>query len=184
METVKLTLDTFWQQYAGTPFELIQGELAQMEPTGVEHGAVTRRVGAKLGDFVDANVLGEVVGGEVGFRLSEDTLRAADCAFISREKMDSLVEPAQYAPFAPDLAIEVVSPHDSAIDIQTKVTQYLAAGSRLVWVIYPSLQSVIDYHPDHTNITYTIDATLSGGDVLPGLALAVKDLFGPWKSTP
>lgn len=177
METRVLSIDDFWTGYQGQPFELIDGDVVEMPPTGIEHGAVTRRVGARLGDFVDARQLGEVVGGEVGFRLDDTTLRAADCAFISREKMARLTNPEKYAPFAPDLAVEVVSPNDAAQDIQAKVEQYLAAGTALVWIIYPSLRRVIVHTPDGHSTSYNESDTLDGGSVLPGLALPVASLF-------
>ena len=36
-------------------------------------------------------------------------------------------------PFAPDIAVEVLSPSETALDANRKVLEYLAAGSREVW---------------------------------------------------
>ena len=85
-----------------------------------------------------------------GFKLSTYTLLGPDCAYITRDKVESLTEPEKYIPFAPDLAVEVVSPNDKAHEIRDKVTLYRAAGTRIVWVIYPSLRKVDVYLPDGT----------------------------------
>jgi len=146
-------------------------------PTGFSHGLVTSRVGTLLGAFVDARGLGEVVSAGTGFWLAPDTLRGPDCAYISIEKMNSLTEAERYAPFAPDLAVEVVSPGDTASDIRDKVDLYRAAGTRLVWLIYPALRKVDVYLPDGTAREVDAEGTLDGGDVLPGLQIAVKDVF-------
>jgi len=172
-----MTVDEFWQEYAGKPYELVRGEVIEVTPTGLSHGAVTRRIGALLGAFVDAHKLGEVLGAETGFWLGEHTLRGADCAFISAEKMRSVQDPDKFAPFAPDLAVEVVSPTDNAPDIRDKVDLYRTAGTRLVWVVYPSLRKVDVYVPGGTSHQVSEDGVLDGGDVLPGLQINVADLF-------
>jgi Uma2 family endonuclease len=175
-----MTVEEFWAQYAGQRFELVNGRVAEMPPTGLSHGAVTSRVAALLRAFVDSqDIGGEVLGAETGFWLDPHTMRAADCAYISREKIASITEPDKYAPFAPDLAVEVVSPGDTAFDIRDKVDQYRTAGTRLIWVIYPSLRKVDVYQPDGTSYEVKADRTLDGGDVLPGLHIHVKDLFPP-----
>jgi Uma2 family endonuclease len=172
-----MTVEEFWAVYAGQPYELVGGRIVEVTPAGFSHGTITRRVGALLGAFVDAHGLGEVVGAETGFWINEHTLRAPDCAFVCQEKLVSITEADKYAPFAPDLAVEVVSPGDNASDIRDKVSQYRTAGTRLIWVIYPSIRKVDVYLPDGTS--YEAGSMLDGGDVLSGLQLAVADLFPP-----
>ncbi len=38
-------------------------------------------------------------------------------------------------PFAPDIAVEVLSPSEIAFDVSRKVLQYLVGGSQEVWVL-------------------------------------------------
>ena len=176
-----MTVEEFWERYADQPYELIEGEVFAMPPTGLSHGFVSRRVVSQLGDFADQHQLGDVVGAETGFQLSETTVRAADAAFISNEKLATVTDPEKFAPFAPDLAVEIVSPNESAYEIRQKVRAYLEAGTALVWVIYPDSREVIVHYPDGTAKTASEDGTLDGGDVLPGLAIRVADLFPPTK---
>lgn len=176
---VILSAKAFYEQYAGKPYELVRGQVIEMPPTGLLHGGTERRVTAILGAFVDEHQLGEVVRAETGFWLSPDTMRAADCAFIGREKMAQITEPQKFAPFAPDLAVEIVSPSDTARDIRDKVDLYLAAGTEMVWVIYPDLRKVDVYLPDQSAYTVDEDGILGGGDVLAGLKIEVGKLFPP-----
>ena len=78
----------------------------------------------------------------------------------------------------PDLAVEVISPHDLAVEVLEKVDDYFRAGVRLVWVMYPRHRRVF-VHTTPKSIT-VLDAsdTLDGGDVLPGFQIHLTDLFG------
>jgi Uma2 family endonuclease len=172
-----MTVEEFWAQYAGQPYELVEGRVEEVTPTGYLHGSVTSRTLAHLIGFVEQHGLGDVVGAETGFHLSATVMRAADAAFIGNEKLARITDPDKYLPFAPDLAVEVVSPGDTAADIQHKVDAYLQAGTALVWVIYPSLKKVIVYRPDGTARTIPEGGALDGGEVLPGLAIPVAALF-------
>ena len=176
-----LTAEDFWATYAGNPYELINGKAVEMAPAGGMHGSITRRIGALLGDFVDDHELGEVFGAETGFRLGDD-LRGADAAFVTQARWETVTEPDKFVPFAPDLAVEVVSPNDTAADIHRKVVLYLTNGTRLVWVVYPELRQVVVHYPDQTAQTINEDQSLGGGEVLPGLKITVSKIFPPKRS--
>lgn len=76
--------------------------------------------------------------------------------------------PKGYPEMAPDLAVEVVSPSDTAEDLQQKVGEYLVSGTRLVWVIYPDTKSVTVFTPGGQARVLGVQDTLNGEDVLPG----------------
>jgi Uma2 family endonuclease len=175
----QLTVEEFWHLYEGKPFELVRGDVIEIMPGVYKHGSVANRVGTKLRVFVDANPLGDVVGAETGFQLSAKTLRAPDAAFITNAKLQTITEPNKYLPFAPDLAVEVVSPNDSAVEVQDKVNLYLSAGTAIVWLLYPNLQQAVVHRADRTSKTVFSDGILEGEDLLPGLVIRVSDLFPP-----
>jgi len=77
----------------------------------------------------------------------------------------------------PDLAVEVRSPDDSQAELLRKVADYLEAGSRLVWIVDPASRQVHVHRPGHAMLTLFDDATLDGGDVLPGFTLPLSLLF-------
>jgi len=98
-------------------------------------------------------------------------------AFVRQERIPPEGEPEGYWELSPDLAVEVVSPTDSAAHIQAKVQEYLEAGTRLVWVVYPRTQTVVVYRPSGEALVLGEEDMLTGEDVLPGFACRVGDIF-------
>lgn len=167
-------------EYDEQRLELSDGELIIMAPASAKHGVVAMRLGRFVDTFVDNGKLGYVTAAETGYILfkspnGRDTVRAPDVGFIA---LDHLPEglPDGYVPVAPDLAIEVVSPNDSASDLQKKVNQYLRAGTKLVWIAYPDTRAVMVFTAEGSH-TLDENAALDGGDVLPGFTLPIKSIF-------
>src|SRR5581483_2418749 len=142
-----------------------------------EHGEVTHNVGLLLGMHVRAHRLGRMVGAETGFllRRDPDLVRAPDAAFIAKQRVPAGGLPKTYIPFAPDLAVEVVSPNDTAEYVQRKVRDWLDAGTRLLWLVYPGLRQVAVYAPGQPLRSLGPDDPLDGGDILPGFSCRVAD---------
>jgi Uma2 family endonuclease len=163
----------------GERYELIEGELKTTTPAGSRHGKISARVGRLLDQFVSEKKLGEVFGAETGFilRRNPDTVRAPDAAFVSAARIPVEGIPTGYWPGAPDLAVEVVSPDDKAVEIRTKVREYFQAGARLVWIIYPETREVDVFHSAHESLNLSGQDNLEGGDVLPGFKCSVTKLF-------
>jgi Uma2 family endonuclease len=160
-------------------YELINGELKRMSPTGHELGRITIRLAVPLAQHVRANQLGEVYAAETGFRLTSnpDTVLAPDIAFNYKKRVDEVGASKGYWPGAPDLAVEVLSPGDRPAHVASKVSEWLAAGSKQVWVVSPKLRTITLYR-SLTDFTVLSERdTLDGGDLLPGFRLAVAEVF-------
>lgn len=164
---------------AGLRHELVKGELLEMSPTGSRHGRIAMRLGALLEQYARQQKLGVVYAAETGFKLQEnpDTVRAADAAFVAQERIPPEGEPEGYWAIAPDLVVEVVSPSDLALLMQAKVTDWLEAGCRLVWVVYPDTRTVTEYRSLKEAQVLTVDQNLTGGEVLPGFSCAIAEIF-------
>jgi len=163
----------------GQRHELVAGELRTMPPSGEEHGTIAARFTVGLGHYVETHGLGRVVAAETGFRLtsSPDTVRAADVAFISRERAARAAPVPGYRPGAPDLAVEVISPGDLYTEVDEKVATWLEHGTRMVIVVNPRRRTVA-VHRSPTQVRHLTEAdTLDGEDVVPGWAIPVRDLF-------
>jgi Uma2 family endonuclease len=157
-------------------YELVQGDLIEMPPPSKEHGLIIASLIAALLPFIRAHELGQLMA-EAGFLLESepDTVRAPDVAFVRRERIAPIS--GGYYPFAPDLAVEVISPSNSVGAVQTKIAQYFAKGARQVWLIYPAMRTLHVYSsPKSVRILDTTD-TLEGGDLLPSFSLPVAELF-------
>ena len=168
------------EQFAALPddglkHELDEGELLSMPPSQLRHGRCLVKLAHLLLGFVESNSLG-LVAADAGFQLSGDTLRAPDIAFIGKERAATLdIEGRPHG--APDLAVEIVSPSDTASDLLRKVRQYLQAGARSVWVVYPEEREVHIHQAGGIRILRDAD-TLSEPDLLPGFSTPVNAIFG------
>ena len=98
----------------------------------------------RIGNFVEANDLGEVFNADTGFiiELGPDTVRAPDVSFVRKENIPPGGIPKGFIPGAPDLAVEVISPSDSYTEVAEKVAQLLQAGTQLVVLIDPRARTV------------------------------------------
>ncbi len=163
----------------GFRYELVEGNLREMAPAGHQHGRIAINVSTPLAQHVKANNLGVVYAAETGFKLASnpDTVRAPDVAFVRRERVESVGDSEGFWPGAPDLAVEVVSPGDRYTDVEEKVFDWLDAGARLVIVANPRKRLVTVYRSLTDVVVLTEADVLDGGDVVPGFAMPVKDIF-------
>lgn len=159
-------------------YELVRGELMMMAPAGPRHGKFAARLVLAIGNHVEAQDLGQVYTAEPGFQLEAEplTIRAPDVAFVQRSRIPE-GEPAGFWPLAPDLVVEIISPSETARDIHEKVNDYLQAGTRLIWLVYPDNKTVMEYRaPDQARVL-TANDDLEGEDVLTGFRYPLQQLF-------
>ncbi len=175
-----ITADELWRLTQDDQcYELIKGALTKISPAGPRHGRIAMRLGSLLEQFARQKELGVVYAAETGFKLSEnpDTVRAADAAFVAQNRIPTAGEPEGYWAIAPDLVVEFVSLSDAAAAVQAKVTAWLIAGCRIVWVVYPDTQTITDYRSLTDVRILTSQDKLTGGDVLPGFTCLISELF-------
>ncbi len=160
----------------GRKYELVDGAI-RVSPAGFRHGVVSVRLTWRLNTFVREAQLGYVLESSTGYRLPGGNVRSPDVSFVCRERLAGHELPVGFAEFAPDLAVEVLSPEDRQREILDKVGEYLAAGVGLVWVIDPEKRSAAVFrsltdvrHVDH-------GGALEGEDVLPGFRCHLTELF-------
>ena len=164
----------------GQRHELIRGELTMMAPAGGGHGRIAMKLGARLATYVETKRLGEVCAAETGFIIARnpDTVRAPDAAFVSTKLIPSTGLPDGFVPFAPDIAVEVLSPSDSQLDVEEKIEQWLTGGTLLVWVVNPRNKTVTIHRPTRDPQVLREDETLGGESVCKGFSIKVAEIFG------
>jgi len=160
-------------------YELIEGELVKMAPTGLEHGGVELGVGAEIRTWSKQTKHGRVFVGEIGFytRGNKRTVRAADVVFISYERLPADASTEGYSHIAPDLVVEVISPGNTAAEMEQKIREWFEFGVRLVWGIYPKTRRVHVYTTPDKPTILDADAHIDGGDVLPGFSVPIAVFF-------
>ena len=158
--------------------ELVEGEIALQMPVGYPHGIIEGIITVLLFVFVKRQKLSHVLSGEVGIytRRNPDTVRAADVAYISHERLANAVSQS-YLDVAPELLVEVMSPSDPWSGVHEKLAEYFAIGVKLVWVVNPKLEHIHVYQSPDAVVRLTKGGVLSGESVLPGFSTAVAEIF-------
>jgi Uma2 family endonuclease len=158
--------------------ELVRGVLIVREPPGYHHGEVTARVSYVLSHHARAHDLGRVLAGDPGFHIARDpdTVRGPDVAFVRRERVPHPA-PEAFADFAPDLAVEILSPSDRPGQVLAKVADWLSGGAALVWVIDPARRQAHVYRADGSEAVIPGDGDLLGEDVIPGFVYALGSIL-------
>jgi Uma2 family endonuclease len=158
--------------------ELVRGEIVHMAPAGAEHGDIAGELLFRIKQYVRAKRLGKVFAAETGFIISRnpDTARAADVSFVSAERIPP-TRVRGFFPGPPDLAVEVVSPSDHRSAVSAKVEEWLAAGTKSVWVVDP-LNRSIEAHGQMGDVRiYRADQKLTDEPTLPGFVLPLMEVF-------
>jgi Uma2 family endonuclease len=174
-----MTAEAFWAlPDAAVRRELVNGEVVELMPPGGKHGLVAASLSWALQGWARVGKHG-VVGVESGFvlRREPDTVRAPDVFFVRAERVPAGGVPEAFWNQAPDLAVEIVSPSETAEEVRAKVRDYLAAGAAMVWEIHPRTREVLIHTPDNTIRALGVDATIGELPLLPGFTCAVRDLF-------
>jgi len=183
-----ITAEEFAQMPESRGAELIRGRIVwpgtPEEPVnGWLHANIVAGLSAILLNFVIPRKLGQVYSGDPGMilRRDPDTTRGPDVAFIRTENVPD-VRPDGFSDVIADLVIEVVSPNDSAADVEGKALRFLDAGVRLVWVVNPIGRTITEYRSRSQVRVHDEGDSVEGYDVLPGFRYAVADIFDVQKS--
>ena len=161
----------------GRLYELVDGVLVE-KVMGLQESAVGVDLSTSLNLFVRQHDLGMVAGADGTLRLMPKLVRIPDVSFISWAQLPRHEYPSEPIPdLYPDLAVEVLSEGNTEGEMERKLKDYFLSGTRLVWFVDPEARTVQVYTSPDDWVTLTERDTLDGGDVLPGFALPLKELF-------
>lgn len=175
-----LTLEEFAAlPNADDPMELVRGEVVPLSPAHGPASTVASNIFGLLYTHVRPRKLGRVYGDNAGFALlgAVHTSRSPDVAFIRADKLPSGGIGPGPIRIAPDLVVEVLSPHESAAYLEEKMADYREAGTAVIWVVDPRRRFVSVHRLDAATVTLREGQTLTGAPVLPEFVCAVADLF-------
>lgn len=163
----------------GVRYELSEGGLIVSPSASYAHNRIRDNLNARLRAFADTRKLGGVVS-EMDFKLVGETVRRPDVAFIAAARLQGVDLEQVPLPLAPDLAIEIVSKNDLADDLVLKVSQYLAAGTRAVWLLYPKTRQAYRYipvKPEPEVRSAGAGHSFEEPELLPGFSLTLKQVL-------
>ena len=160
-------------------YEVVDGQVVEKKMSARETEIASILVGL-LTPYLRTNRLGKVVG-EMLFRINpeNDLRRRPDVAFVSHARwpFNRRVPDVPVWDMVPDLAIEVISPSNSASAVHRKIHDYFKAGVTRVWVVYPEQAEVYIYSTPQQIQVVGVGQELDGRDLLPGFHLPVAALF-------
>lgn len=159
----------------GLKREVVGGEVV-VSPAGWLHERIVARLVARLGAFVQQSHLGDILGSNALYVLG-DSRRAPDVSFVRAGRLERDAHETAFPQFAPDLAVEVLSPSDNPRQVLAGVGDYLAAGVRLVWVIDPEQRRAVAYRSLSDVRQIGAQGALEGEDLLPGFSCPLTELL-------
>ena len=172
------------EEFAALPeyprYELVKGALVEQMAASPEHEETVMRVGRQLSNHVDPLDLGVVYGSNRAYATGPDspaTSRLPDVSFVSNERLRQPDLLGMLYDGSPDLAVEVVSPGNSPGEIEQKIAEYLATGSKAVWAIDYATRILTAHTANAPPQTLTDADIVTGGDYLPGFVCPVADLL-------
>ena len=188
IERTAVTLEDLMKLGSDARVEVINGVVVEMAPVGGLHHIFGGNLYRPLDAFVNERELGAVFMDGLLYLMNEDNrhLRgsfAPDISFIRRENIPADWNFSLPFPSVPDLAVEVMSPGDSAEEIQTKIRAYLDKGTAQVWVMYPSTRELHQYQRGQPTVRiYSGSEQIDAESLLPGLILTLETIFKlpPW----
>jgi len=160
-------------------YEVIDGQFVE-KTMGVYECSLAAVIFGALNRYVDDNRLGRALSEMIfDLRPTVDRERRPDVAFLSFERWGRRRRVPQTRSWAvvPELAVEIVSPSNTADDVAEKLEEYFKVGVRRVWVVYPRQLKVYAYSSPTEVRVLALGDELDGGDVLPGFRLALQSLF-------
>ena len=159
------------------PCEYVDGFLVEKD-VSAEASLIAGWVLTLLNLYVRPRRLGFVLAPDGLLRLGGGRLRMPDVSFIAAAQVPGGRFPSEPVPtLFPDLAVEVLSPGNTAREMEVKRADYFNAGTRLVWMIDPATRTVEVFTSPESSHRLTATDTLDGGDALPGLTLPVAEVF-------
>lgn len=192
--------DLMAQPDDGCLYELVRGEIVRMPLPRTGHRYVEAALIEAIGRYLYDRALtldwqemqgrkardklvGRLMSGEAGVRFSlpddPDQTRGLDVGYLSPEQVARLEDTPddEYIREMPVLVAEVISSSETAEYVNEKVADYLAAGARLVWLLYPRARSAMVLRADGTGNTIPADGSLDGEDILPGFTEPLFNIF-------
>ena len=157
-------------------YELVDGEVVELAFNDDERGGIVTNVGTTFNVYRRQRGSGRArVSTGYVLRRGPDTVRGPDVSFVFHPRVEGW--DSGFPVGAPDIAVEVVSPSDTAAGMARKVAEYLAAGSERVWVVYPAGRRVVVHRADGSVVSYGGDDVITDEELLPGFSLLLSEIF-------
>jgi len=167
-----------WELAEGERFELIYGEAFAMSAPGERHQLI---LGELFSQF-HAHLRGKqckVFPAPYDVRLffreddSDDTVVQPDITVVCDEKKRG----SEGCRGAPDLVVEILSPSNTAVEMQRKLSLYQRSGVREYWVVDGESKELTVFHFGERQLLFFKSTDTVPVAVLPGLSISLQQVF-------
>lgn len=179
IQTRKISVEEFWAMPddPGHRYELVDGELVDMDGAP-RHGRLTGHIYSLMDSHIAVARLPFDVGVSTGFQMDVFTLRFPGVHVTSWERMAAYDEEAGGWPkFAPEVAVEVVSPSNIHVALALKAREYFHNGALAMWIVNPETRTVTIRRPGAEDNIFASGEIVDGGPEIPGFSCAVAEVF-------
>ena len=165
------------QKKNGRLFELVEGTLVE-KPVGLDQALTGANILAPVWIYLRDHPIGRVCSADAMLRVLPELVRLPDISFLTLEQVAIHLEKREaIGPFSPALAVEILSPSNTTREMERKRKEYFLGGTQLVWIVDPEKRTIeVWTSPDECQ-TLSENQTLTGGDVLPGFSLPLREIF-------
>ena len=153
--------------------ESIEGEIVPMALPSKRHDLIKNRINELLVLYLATQSglsLRALV--EVAFRVSSQNIDIPDVSVVHGSRVSA---EERIISGAPEIAIEVISPSETAAHVKSKVDAYLANGSESVWVVYPDQKSAVVHSGNGIGELRSFEVMAE--PLLPGFSTPVSTFF-------
>jgi Uma2 family endonuclease len=162
----------------GKRYELVNGEVFVTPSPSEKHQRILGNLFQSMADYARENKLGRVYFAPFDVVFSDKTALQPDLIFVSSARK-GIIGP-EYIIGAPDLVVEVLSPHRPRFDRVTKFEQYALYGVGEYWIVDLVAENLEVYRLAENG--YELRAGLAGEQILEtpllqGWKLPVRKLF-------
>jgi Uma2 family endonuclease len=176
-----VTAEQFWAmpEPLDKRIELVNGHVVELLALTAQQGLIVGNVYRALREHVERDDLGLVFTSGLGYVLSRepDSVRMTHASFISWDSLPKQGVPDWFVEGPPLIAVQVVGPYDQASELQERVSHFLAAGTRQVWILWPQSREVEIRIIDGVERRLRPNDQFDGWAVLPGFRVPVASLF-------
>jgi len=162
-------------------YELVDGELVEL-PVSMESSWIAGQIFARISQAIRSHEHAWAFPEGTGYACFVDDpnrVRKPDASVVLSSRMPGGPPHRGFGRIAPDLVVEVVSPHDLAEEVNEKLHEWLSAGVRIVCVAYPGTRAIFVHRARGDVQVLNAEDLFTLPDLLPDLCVPVSDLFLP-----
>ena len=159
-------------------YQLIDEEIVRSPSPSFFHQTILANIFGLLAPHVQFRKLGQVRFAPLDCYLDDSSVYQPDLFFVGNERSEVIREDGLHG--APDLVVEVLSPHTARYDLNSKRVGYARAGVRELWLVYPEAKKVEVFHLEKNADTpvssYSLGETFQS-PLFPELDLSTDNIF-------